>query len=161
MDTIVRIGQASPTNWRADGASPRQAPDKLPLSWGILYPWNDLIAVIDDYGEAERAARALLDAGIAGDAIDVLEGRYFVALHRSLRRRRGIFARMAAGVSRLFSDDAAAQQALVDEARQGHALLIVHAEAAGVAERVCDVLAGYHAHAVRLYRRGCIEDLGA
>ena len=108
MATIVSFDQASAARRRVDTAPSEHAPARLPLSWGILYPQNALVAVIDDYGEAARAA------GIAGEAIEVLEGRCFLALHRAVRRRRGLPGRLAASLSRLFSDDASAQQALID-----------------------------------------------
>lgn len=130
-----------------------------PLSFGVLYPKDDIVAVIDDYAAAQQAARALIDAGIPAEDIDVLEGRYFWALSRAIRGRAGLLSHLAHLLSRVFSDDAQNEDLFLDEARQGHAIVMAHAPDSAAAERIAAVLGGFQAHDVRYYRRACVEEL--
>ena len=131
---------------------------RTPLSFGVLYPRNDVITVLDDKGWTEQGARALVDADIPGEQIDVLSGRAFAARIAVAKHQRGFFNRIGARLSRLFSD-AEYVRSLLDEARQNHALLTIHAADGALAARVPAVLRAHAAHGVRYYGRGAIEDL--
>jgi hypothetical protein len=125
----------------------------------VPYPQDDIVAVIDDYTVAAEAAAALRAGGVPADEVDVLDGGSFWAMARTASRRAGLLQRLSALVSRLFSDDAAYEDAYLDEASQGHAILMVRAERAETAECVCEVLGRYNAHDVRHYRRGWVEEI--
>ncbi len=152
---MVSSGYAART-W---STAARTRNDGLPLSFGVLYPRNAVVAVMDNERRAEQGARALSQAGIGYLCVDVLSGPAFVAMLAEAKRRRGIVGRLAARLSRLLSDDAAYEQSLIDAARRQHALLIVHTADSDLAARVPALLRGYGAHDVRYYRRGTIEDL--
>jgi len=143
--------------WSTDS---RSRADRPPLSFGVLYPQNDLVAVIDDEQQAERSARALVDAGIPGEQVDIVNGRRFAGLLSAVKRRRSIAGRIGAWLSRLFSDDADYEQSLLDEARQNHALLVVHVAEPALVGRISGTVHAYGGHGVRYYGRGAIEDLG-
>ena len=100
-----------------------------------------------------------MDADIPGEQIDLLSGRAFAARIAVAKHQRGFFNRIGARLSRLFSDDAEYVRSLLDEARQNHALLTIHAADGALAARVPAVLRAYAAHGVRYYGRGAIEDL--
>lgn len=136
-----------------------QASGKRPTSFGVLYPENDVIAVADDAVDAERIAAALREAGVPEGDVDLIPGRHFLAMSQSAARRRSLLGRLFAAVSRLFSDDAANEQLFVEEARKGHALLIVHAPDAATLERVRGVLAQSRVHDARYYGRATVEAL--
>jgi hypothetical protein len=130
-----------------------------PTSFGVLYPENDVIAVVDDPAAAARTAAALREAGIPAGDVDVIEGAQFLAMNRYAERRRGPLGRLVAAVSRLFSDDAADEQLFAEAAQQGHALLVVHAPSATTLARVRNVLAQSPAHDARYYGRATVEEI--
>src|SRR5258708_7461712 len=130
-----------------------------PMSLGNVYPRDDIVAVIDDKESAERAVRALSDAGIPEDDVDLLDGPSVVEADRSLRQRRGRFQRLEAWLSSAFSDDAGYARGYVLEAERGHYLVIAHAAQPEVVERVSQVLRAHGAHGMRHYELLTVTDL--
>ena len=130
-----------------------------PLAFGVLYPCDDVVAVIDDPDQAHRAVAGLHAAGIPEDDSDVLEPAWVLAARRDLDRRGGWFGRFAAGLSTLASDDARYIQSDWREAERGHALVVVHAPTAAVVEQVRQVLSAYGGHGMRHYGRLVVTEL--
>jgi hypothetical protein len=144
--------------------SPRSALDPTrahtpPTSFGNIYPQDDVIAVIDDRESAERAVRALSDAGLPENDVDLLDGPAVVQTSRSFQQHRGTLQRLEAWLSSAFSDDAAYARTYVLEAERGHYLLIAHAPHADVVERVRQVLRAHGAHSMRHYESLTVTDL--
>lgn len=130
-----------------------------PTQSGVLYPQDDIIAVIADHSEAERAVQALVDAGIPSGDIDLLEGKQVLELERDFQKRQTLAGRVAAFISFLTSDAGTYQQEYVDEAAKGHHILVVHAPAREVVEQARDILVAHHAHYARHYGSLAVEDL--
>jgi hypothetical protein len=128
-------------------------------SFGVFYPEDDIIAVIDDRAEAERAVAALRAAGIAMADSDLATGEQVLAYERDFQQQQTSLGRLARAVSFLFSDDARYQQEYVEAARAGQHLLVVHAPETEVMERARPILAAHHAHHARHYRHGTVVDL--
>jgi hypothetical protein len=134
-------------------------PSAPPLVFGVLYPEQDVVAVIDDVDQARRAEAALHAAGISEDDSDVLEPQWVIAAHRDIDQRRGWLGRIAAGVSALASDESQYMQMYLDEAQRGRALVVVHAPTPEVVEQVRQVLIAYGAHGMRHYGRLTVTEL--
>jgi hypothetical protein len=69
-------------------------PGPPPSSWGLIYPQGDILAVIDDCAESDRAAQALEAAGIPADDIFLIAGGFGL-----LFRRNGSLANLSEGVA--------------------------------------------------------------
>ena len=136
--------------------SPANAP---PTSFGNIYPRDDVVAVIDDRESAERAVRALSNAGLPRDDVDLLDGPSVVETSRAFQQHRGRLQRLEAWLSSAFSDDAAYARSYVLEAERGHYLVIAHAPRPDVVERVRQVLRAYGAHGMRHYESWTVTDL--
>ena len=91
------------------------------------YPRDDVVAVIDDRASAEQAVRALTNAGLPDDDVDLLDGPCVARASRSFRQHRGRRQRLETWFSPALSDDAAYSRAYALEAERGHYLVIAHA----------------------------------
>jgi hypothetical protein len=81
-----------------------QPPERTPSSFGVFYPQDDIIAVIEDRSEAERAVESLRSAGIPADDIDLATGDQVLEYERERQRRQTLAGRLGRAVSFLFSD---------------------------------------------------------
>ena len=141
-----------PVHTRAPLAAP-------PIAFGVLYPRQDVMAVIDDVQRAHEAEAALHAAGIPAHDSDVLEPSFVLDGLRQIDRRRGRLGRLAAALSEFVSDDCAYMRGYQAEAEHGHALVVVHASTASVVEQVRSVLRAHGAHAMRHYGRFAVTEL--
>jgi hypothetical protein len=144
--------------------SPRRARDSTragtpPMSFGNVYPLDDIVAVIDDRESAERAVQGLHDAGLPENDVDLLDGPSLLEAERAFRDRRGPLQKVQAWLSEAFSDDAAYARSYVLEAERGHYLVVAHAEHPEVAERIGRVLRAHGAHNIRHYQPLTVTDL--
>jgi hypothetical protein len=126
------------------------------MSFGNLYPLNDLLAVIHDRATAERAVQALKEAGVPDGDVDLLDGAWFAKALRGIGEHRGVVARLAA---LLPTDESLLVRRYVAEAEQGHSIVVLHAERPEDVERARRVLADHGAHEIRHYGRHVITDL--
>lgn len=136
-----------------------QLPTEDPKSYGVFYPEDDIVAVIEDRAEAERAVEALRAAGIAMADTDLATGAQVLAYEQHFQQNQTPMERLAQFVSSVFSDDGRYQQEYVEAARAGHYLLVVHAPGTEVVALARPILAAHHAHHARHYRRGTVMDL--
>lgn len=130
-----------------------------PSQSGVLYPEDDIVAVIADHSEAEQAVQALVAAGIPSDDINLLEGKQVLELEREFQERQTLSGRVAAFISFLMSDAGTYQQEYVDEATKGHHILVIHAPGRDVMEQARDILVSHHAQHARHYGSMPVEDL--
>jgi hypothetical protein len=135
------------------------APVPPPSSWGVIYPEGDIVAVIDDCAEADRAVQALEAAGISDHDIFLIEGRRAVEIMQDYRQHQHVLGRIGRAISELMSDSSRFSREYLDEARKNHHLLVMHAPSAEVVDRVRSVLRAHRAHHVRYYGSLAIEDL--
>ena len=134
-------------------------PSTPPISFGNIYPRDDVIAVFEDRASADRALLAIIEAGIPEHDVEVADAEAVLQAHHEFRRRRGDLQRLQAWISTLFSDDAAAYASYIHEAEHGHALVIVHVASPDVLERVRQVLRACGAQNMRYYGALTITDL--
>ena len=149
-------------NTHADHDPTRSTPEQPihpPTSSGVLYPTDDIIAVIADHSEAERAVQALVDAGIPSADINLLEGKQVLQLERESQERQTLLGRVGTFIAFLMSDEGEYQQQYVDEAAKGHHIVVIHAQEREVVERARDVLVAHHARYARHYGSLAVEDL--
>jgi hypothetical protein len=130
-----------------------------PRLLGNAYPRDDVVAVVDDRESAQRAVRALIEAGLPEDDVDLLDGPTVAEASRSFEEHRGRLQRFEVWLSSAFSDDAAYARAYVLEAERGHHLVIAHAQRPEVVERVRQVLRAHGAHSMRHYEALTVTDL--
>jgi hypothetical protein len=130
-----------------------------PTLLGNIYPLDDVVAVIDDKESAEQALRALRDAGLPDDDMDLLDGPMVVEADQSLRQRGGRLRKFEAWLSAVFSDEADYARTYVLEAQRGHYLVVAHAAEPEVVQRVSQVLRANGAHGMRHYELLTVTDL--
>jgi hypothetical protein len=138
---------------------PHTPPGPPPSSWGLIHPEGDILAVIDDCGEADQAVQSLEAAGIPADDIFLIEGQRAVQIAEDFRQHQRGLGRIGRAISNLLSDSAQFEQEYLDEARNGHHLLVVCAPSAEVVDRVRPVLRANQAHHARHYGALAVEDL--
>jgi hypothetical protein len=126
------------------------------MSFGNLYPLNDMLAVIHDRATAERAVQALKEAGVPDGDVDLLDGAWFAEALRGIGEHRGVVARLAA---LLPTDESLLVRRYVAEAEQGHSIVVLHAPQPEDVERARGVLAAHGAHEMRHYGPRVITDL--
>jgi hypothetical protein len=127
---------------------PAEAAEEAPTSLAQFYPLGDILAVIDNRADAARAVIALKEAGVPETDIDLVDGAWFIASMRELKERRTPFEKFLAV---LVADEGEATQPLVQQAGQGHTIVVVHAEQPHICAQVVKVLAQHRAHTIQHY----------
>ena len=129
------------------------------MSFGNIYPRDDVVAVIDDRDAAERATQALIAAGVPEDDVDLADPQSVLEADRDSRQHRDAFERLQSWLSVVFSDDAADYSSYVREAERRHYLVIAHAQRPETVERVRQVLQAHGAHNMRHYGALTVTEL--
>ena len=124
--------------------------------FGTLYPLNDVLAVVDDGAEADRAVQALKDAGFPDGDVDALDGAWFAEAVRGIERRGGLAARLA---KILPTDERLMLRRYMAEAEQGHSVVVVHADKPQDVERAGRILRTHGGHEMRHYGQFVVTDL--
>jgi hypothetical protein len=138
------------------GQDPQQVAKTMPKSWGHLYPVGDILAVIDDRAEAERAVQALKEAGVPEGDVDLVDGAWFAEVMRANKESWNPIQRVVAVMA---AEEGEVVRDYIDQADQGHAFLVVHADQAETWERIGQVLRAHGAHHLRHYGRREIVEL--
>ena len=125
-------------------------------SFGQLYPTGDILAVIDDRATAERAVQALKEAGVPESDVDLVDGAWFAQAIRSDIAHRNPIQR---AVAALAAEEGEIARTYLEEADQGHLIVVVHPERREVCEWIVRALAAHGAHGMRHYGRWKITDL--
>ena len=124
----------------------------------LPYPLHRVVGVIDTLQEAEQAVQALQAAGYRTQDIRLIQSQEFIAGVREWKRQKSPLARTVAIF--LASDDEGFPGDLyLSEAEQGHAILGVRLSTSEQVNHVRDILVNYHAHLIKYFGRGAIEDL--
>jgi hypothetical protein len=123
---------------------------------GQLYPTGDILAVIDDRADAERAVQALKQIGVPPGDVDLVDGAWFVEAIQHVEQRRGLIGHIAAMVAQEEGDLTRKYQ---EEASKGHTIVVVHAERLDVSSQVVHVLAEHGARSMHHYGQLVITDL--
>jgi hypothetical protein len=141
--------------WPID-EDPSQAWRAVPTKLDQFYPLHDIVAVSDDRSTAERAVQALKDAGVPSSDVDLVDGAWFAEAANSVVQHRGVLRRLA---HLLPTDEGLLARGYVEEARQNHVIIVVHAPSQDDVERARAVLAAHGAREMHHYERNVIRDL--
>lgn len=132
--------------------------EKFPQSAsGALYPTHYVVGVIDDLREAEHAEQAFKDAGYDPCGIRLFEGGKAVEKAQELEIQKNWLQQILSS----FQDttDETGVSIYQKEARQGHNILNVRADSRQDVEHIRDLMARFHAHAMKYFGPWSVEDL--
>ena len=135
---------------------PSQAWRAAPKQLDRFYPLDDIVAVIDDRPAAESAIQALRDAGVREGDVDLIDGAWFAQVARSAVRSRGRIKRLTHALP---TEESLLARRYVEEADQGHVIVVVHAPSQDDIERARAVLAAHGAREMHHYEKRVIRDL--
>lgn len=128
----------------------------MPVDMALWNPRGCLVSVIDELPEARQAAVDLRDAGFDEHEV-LLAPAQDIAQIGDSPSNSGMLARIRRGIGS-FGDESIVAATFLDEARQGHHLLIVHALRDDLRRRAREVVVRHKAHTVRYYGRWVITD---
>ncbi len=129
------------------------------FSLGSWDPVDCLVSVIDDPAEALQAVDDLRAAGFVEDDVRLFLGQEVVDHDRDIMNHRSSLKNVVYMLSNI-SDETVMAQEYLDEARQGHQILAVHASDVGRVKQASASVVRHHAHRVRYYGRWTVSDLG-
>jgi hypothetical protein len=135
---------------------PLQAGRAIPTKVDRFYPLDDIVAVITDRPTGERALQALRDAGVSDGDMDLVDGAWFAKAARSVVEHRGMVRRLS---HLLPTDESLLAKQYVEEAEQGHVIILVHAPEQDDVERAQRILAADGAQDMHHYEPHVIRDL--
>jgi len=130
-------------------------------SFGSFYPKNYVLAVFKTDAEATHAGEALSATGFAGEDVIVATGADVVEHNEAVRSQQGIMAKLGEKLSRLYTDEAANADALMEFAGQGAAFVLAYAPDEETTERATEVLRAFTPPIFRKYDSLKITELGA
>lgn len=129
----------------------------LTTALGAPFGRHYLIAVIHDGATADGACAALREAGFAEDNVVVCAGDVFAKNWNDYFTHRGLLTR---AIDLFPSEERAAIEEYLDEARNGASFLLVHTPDHDGRDRARDVIAAHSGHAMRYFDERTIVDLG-
>ena len=132
------------------GQDPAQAAGTMPKSMGHLYPVGDILAVVDDRAEAERAVQALKEGGVAEGDVDLVDGAWFAQVMRANKANWNPLQRV---IALLGAEEGQVVREYLEQADQGRSIVVVHAEQPELWECIARVLREHGAHHLRHYGR--------
>ena len=140
--------------------SEHKPPHHTPSSFGIVYPENDIVAVLPDRAAAERAVEALRAAGIRTEDVDLASGEQVLEFERERQQRQNTaLAKIGRVIASALSDDVEYHEQLLTAARAGGQFVVVHAPAQETANQVRPILLEHQPRLALYYRKGSIEQL--
>jgi hypothetical protein len=122
----------------------------MPKSMGHLYPVGDILAVVDDQASAKRLVEALKACGLPEGDVDLIDGACFAQV---MRANKAGWNPLQRGLARLAADEGEVIRDYLEEADQGHTIVVVHAGQPEHWEPIARVLRQYGAHHLRHYGR--------
>ncbi len=139
-------------------------PDEPPFkdgasSFGVFYPKNYVIGVFADETAARRAGDGARAAGFSEDGVIVASGADVVAHEQEVEEEQGVFAKIGEQLSKLYTDESAASQALVKLAAGGAGFVFVYAPEEQETTTAATVLAGFRPLVMRKYGTLAIAEL--
>lgn len=148
----------------ADNTEDQLSPAEPPLkdgasSFGAFYPKNYVLAVFADEAMAKQASDAALGAGFSSDEVIVASGADVVTRERDVEADKGIFSRIGEQWSKLYTDESADSQTLVNLAAQGAAFVLVYAPEDDHTTKATACLREFGPSVMRKYGTLAIEEL--
>jgi hypothetical protein len=121
----------------------------MPVDMMNWNPRGCIVSVIDDLAQARQAAADLREAGFSTADVRLAPAAEVIETHNTALRR-GRLTRALRCIGSLGDEGVVAAEYL-DEAMQGHQLLIVYAPKNDEKRRALAVVTGHRAHGVRYY----------
>ena len=128
-------------------------------SFGSFYPQNYVLAVFLNDPDADTAGHALETAGFAADDIIVASGADVADHDAAVQSEQGVFAKLGEKWSRLYTDEAAVADTLMEMARDGAAFVLVYAPEDDDTKRAASTLKPFDPKVLRKYGTLAITDL--
>ncbi|MEP6766056.1 MAG: hypothetical protein ABJB66_17210 [Gemmatimonadaceae bacterium] len=128
-------------------------------SFGSFYPKNYVLAVFKSDADAATAGASLRAAGFANDDVIVASGKEVVAHEKEIKSEQGVFAKLGEQWSKLYTDESADANALVDFAKNGSAFVLAYAPEDNETSRAGDLLRNLHPTVLRKYGSLAITEL--
>lgn len=125
---------------------------------GRLFPYNAVVAVIDDPTELASAVETLAASGFAEAEVGVLCGEAGARQIAAKGERKGILARIFRVVDGL-GEERGHTARHEQELRAGHFVVVVEAGDDAAKARARDGLAAHGGHYIHYYSRWATEDL--
>jgi hypothetical protein len=124
----------------------------------IWYPDNDVLAVIGDCQEAERAVQAIRDLGFGEDDVHLASGDDWVQTFSATGKPAGNLARLVRFFQRISSDVVYSNMRLYEQAvRQGQAVIMVHLTGRERLDEVSQILVKHGAQNVNFFGPLAVE----
>ena len=140
--------------------SEHKPPHHTPSSFGVVYPEDDIVAVLADRGAAERTVDALRAAGIPTEDVDLASGEQVLEFERDRQQHQNAaLAKIGRAVASALSDDVDYHEQLLEQARAGGQFVVVHAQRQEVVDKARPILSQCRPRLALYYRQGFIEQL--
>ena len=109
-------------------------------TFGSFYPTNYVLAVFRRDATVGLMSSALHDVGFPEEDIIVAAGQDVAEYEAAAHERQGLLAKLGEKWSRLYTDDAANADELMDLARQGASFVLVYAPSEAETTRAAQTL---------------------
>lgn len=96
-------------------------------SFGSFFPKNYVLAIFNDGAAAVRAGEALATAGFLAEDIIVATGADVAEHDATVQAEKGVLAKLGEKWSRLYTDEAADADAIMEWARRGATFVLAYA----------------------------------
>jgi hypothetical protein len=127
----------------------------------LAYPVNRVAGTIADSDDAEAALRALLDAGVGADDIEVLHGETGLRRLDPEGTEHGLLARFQRAVIHIAgaNEEALTLEHHVDDVRAGRFVILVRADRPDTRDRIAAMLKAHGASFVGFFGRWTLHSL--
>jgi len=148
----------------SDNNEAQAFPDEPPFkdgasSFGVFYPKNYVLAVFADVATARNAGAGARAAGFSEDDIIVASGADVIAHEHDVESEKGMFAKIGEQLSKLYTDESAASQALVKLAAGGAGFVMIYAPEEAATTTAATALGGFGPSVMRKYGTLAIAEL--
>lgn len=119
--------------------------------FGSWYPKNCVVGVINDEAEARQAIADLQAVGFGADDMRLFTGPEVVQIDAQIRAQQNVAQRAVTAITS-GTDEGMAMQSYLDEAHQGHHIVVVRVGHRDTPDpRVRPIMQAHHAHMVHVY----------
>lgn len=126
-------------------------------SFGVLYPTNYIVAVMENDGRAKRAQDALVANGFAEDDVIDFAPEEFVSLVEAHRENKELWARFMESLSRTMGTEAVYVDLDLELARDGAGVVAVLVQGDEGKAKAREILDSFRPMAMRHYANFSIE----
>ena len=129
-------------------------------SFGSFFPKNYVLAIYNDGAAAVRAGEALAAAGFLAEDIIVASGPDVAEHDAAVQSEKGVFAKLGEKWSRLYTDEAADADAMMEWARKGATFVLAYAPDDAKTELATAAIRPTHPDVFRKYDTLKVTELG-